>query len=72
MKRFNLKDEATALGAFLVAFSLTLAGCGGSASGGDTKNMVYGSPESKLSMEPASGPLYEGTALSIAPEVKPV
>ena len=72
MKGFSLRAEALATGLLYIALLFTLAGCGGSASGDDTKNMVYGSAESKMSMEPVSGPLFEGAALSIAPEVKPV
>jgi nitrite reductase (NO-forming) len=66
-----LKAEVLAMSILSIVWAFALTGCGGSASGGDTKNMVYGSPESKLSMVPVSGPLYEGPALSIAPEVKP-
>ncbi len=72
MKKFNLRAEVFAMGILFIAATFALAGCGGNASGDDTKNMVYGSPESKLSMEPVSGPLFDGPALSLPPEVKPV
>jgi len=72
MRKYAKESSWAELTFLVIALLFVLNGCGGSASGDDTQKMVYGSPESKLSMEPVSGPLYEGTALSIAPEVKPV
>ncbi|MCI0531967.1 MAG: multicopper oxidase domain-containing protein [candidate division Zixibacteria bacterium] len=61
------------LALFVLATALLFlaAGCGGEgvSKGLDTSEMVYGSPESQLTMEkPATSKLYEGSALSFAPD----
>lgn len=62
-----------ALAAAISALALTLTSCSNNAtaSKSENKNMVYGSPESKLSMAPpTTNQLYSGPELSFGAEVK--
>ncbi len=61
--------------ATILLLGLLIFGCGGESKSGSLseKEMVYGSPQSELTMEkPATDELFSGPALSLAPEVSPV
>ena len=66
---------AGAVSFLLLTTSLIISGCGGESKSESLseKEMVYGSPQSELTMEkPATDELFSGPALSLAPEVNPV
>ena len=59
----------------LLSAVLIINGCGGESKSASVseKDMVYGSPQSRLTMEkPATDELFSGPALSLAPEVNPI